>query len=107
MLIFFFEQKTAYELRIIDWSSDVCSSDHASAMASVDAHRFHVRTEPALPIDVERTKAGFASWYELFPRSQAALPVFGAPRHGTFDDVIARLPALRAMGFDVDRQSVV
>src|SRR3546814_5595081 len=24
---FFFEQKTAYELRISDWSSDVCSSD--------------------------------------------------------------------------------
>src|SRR3546814_7061494 len=26
-LFFFFEQKTAYELRISDWSSDVCSSD--------------------------------------------------------------------------------
>src|SRR3546814_2082153 len=27
MLVFFFEQKTAYEMRISDWSSDVCSSD--------------------------------------------------------------------------------
>src|SRR3546814_3004498 len=27
LLIFFFKQKTAYELRISDWSSDVCSSD--------------------------------------------------------------------------------
>src|SRR3546814_7146635 len=27
MFIFFFKQKTAYELRISDWSSDVCSSD--------------------------------------------------------------------------------
>lgn len=45
---------------------------------------------------VERTRAGFASWYELFPRSQ------GAPsRHATFDDVIARLPSIAAMGFDV------
>src|SRR3546814_1171207 len=26
-LLFFFKQKTAYELRISDWSSDVCSSD--------------------------------------------------------------------------------
>src|SRR3546814_6232058 len=26
-LIFFFKQKTAYEMRISDWSSDVCSSD--------------------------------------------------------------------------------
>src|SRR3546814_12202597 len=27
MLIFFFKQKTAYDIRISDWSSDVCSSD--------------------------------------------------------------------------------
>src|SRR3546814_4932022 len=27
MIVFFFKQKTAYELRISDWSSDVCSSD--------------------------------------------------------------------------------
>src|SRR3546814_9599013 len=26
-MFFFFKQKTAYEMRIIDWSSDVCSSD--------------------------------------------------------------------------------
>src|SRR3546814_1589861 len=27
LIVFFFKQKTAYELRISDWSSDVCSSD--------------------------------------------------------------------------------
>src|SRR3546814_2353378 len=27
MCVFFFKQKTAYEMRISDWSSDVCSSD--------------------------------------------------------------------------------
>src|SRR3546814_6745174 len=27
VIIFFFKQKTAYEMRISDWSSDVCSSD--------------------------------------------------------------------------------
>src|SRR3546814_1612503 len=27
MILFFFKQKTAYEMRISDWSSDVCSSD--------------------------------------------------------------------------------
>src|SRR3546814_8173049 len=35
--VFFFKQKTAYEMRISDWSSDVCSSDlsrHASRMTS-------------------------------------------------------------------------
>ncbi|MDP1619279.1 maltotransferase domain-containing protein [Phenylobacterium sp.] len=48
-------------------------------------------------VDAERREALFASWYELFPRSQTNDPA----RHGTFDDVIARLPAVRAMGFDV------
>src|SRR3546814_4160284 len=40
-LVFFFKQKTAYEMRISDWSSDVCSSDlHDSigrAVQAVDA----------------------------------------------------------------------
>src|SRR3546814_4506591 len=30
-IFFFFKQKTAYEMRISDWSSDVCSSDLAEA----------------------------------------------------------------------------
>src|SRR3546814_10854213 len=36
MFFFFFKQKTAYEMRISDWSSDVCSSDLVeSQIASV------------------------------------------------------------------------
>src|SRR3546814_7931604 len=31
MYFFFFKQKTAYEMRISDWSSDVCSSDLSAA----------------------------------------------------------------------------
>src|SRR3546814_4727765 len=34
MLFFFFKQKTAYEMRISDWSSDVCSSDLAQPRAA-------------------------------------------------------------------------
>ena len=52
---------------------------------------------PAIPLDVDRPQAGFASWYEMFPRSATDDPA----RHGTFADVIARLPAIRDMGFDV------
>src|SRR3546814_5018464 len=33
VFVFFFKQKTAYEMRISDWSSDVCSSDLASVAA--------------------------------------------------------------------------
>src|SRR3546814_2499623 len=40
MFLFFFKQKTAYEMRISDWSSDVCSSDLDRADATdVQAHR--------------------------------------------------------------------
>src|SRR3546814_5690332 len=35
MFIFFFKQKTAYEMRISDWSSDVCSSDLANYLAEI------------------------------------------------------------------------
>src|SRR3546814_9387397 len=35
MYFFFFKQKTAYEMRISDWSSDVCSSDLAMAALMV------------------------------------------------------------------------
>src|SRR3546814_6946365 len=34
MVVFFFKQKTAYELRISGWSSDVCSSDLVWAFAN-------------------------------------------------------------------------
>src|SRR3546814_11025684 len=37
MFVFFFKQKTAYEMRISDWSSDVCSSDLAFQVSSVIA----------------------------------------------------------------------
>src|SRR3546814_8896408 len=36
VVVFFFKQKTAYELRISDWSSDVCSSDLPALPAALD-----------------------------------------------------------------------
>ncbi|HEX8360992.1 MAG TPA: alpha-1,4-glucan--maltose-1-phosphate maltosyltransferase [Longimicrobium sp.] len=53
--------------------------------------------EPVLPVQVDRVPARFAAWYEIFPRSMADDPT----RHGTWDDVIAKLPYVRDMGFDV------
>src|SRR3546814_1144084 len=41
-IFFFFKQKTAYEMRISDWSSDVCSSDlEGRARATVSQDRLH------------------------------------------------------------------
>src|SRR3546814_6217254 len=35
LFVFFFKQKTAYEMRISDWSSDVCSSDLGAGTRNV------------------------------------------------------------------------
>src|SRR3546814_13166101 len=44
LVVFFFKQKTAYDMRISDWSSDVCSSDLvAQASKAIVAEAFEVR----------------------------------------------------------------
>jgi starch synthase (maltosyl-transferring) len=55
------------------------------------------RFEPELPVWVERERAQFSSWYELFPRSASPIP----GQHGTLNDVERQLPEIAAMGFDV------
>ena len=50
-----------------------------------------------LPVAVQRSKARFSSWYEMFPRSCSGTE----ERHGTFKDCEARLPYIAEMGFDV------
>lgn len=54
------------------------------------------RSQP-LPLMVERERARAGAWYEMIPRSQGTIP----GRHGTFDDCIARVPEIAALGFDV------
>src|SRR3546814_8226643 len=48
IFVFFFKQKTAYEMRISDWSSDVCSSDLADRHVLTGAEPFPqpVRAQP-------------------------------------------------------------
>ena len=53
--------------------------------------------ERVLEVVVDLPVAAFAAWYELFPRSQSGDEM----RHGTFDDVIRKLPYVRDLGFDV------
>src|SRR3546814_13507366 len=43
MCLFFFKRKTAYEMRISDWSSDVCSSDLANARELLGRKRLEAR----------------------------------------------------------------
>ena len=72
------------------------SPETAALMAAAD-NRPHLVTLGPVPVQAERTAAGFASWYELFPRSMSGDPA----RHGTFKDVERQLPRIEAMGFDV------
>ncbi|WP_082727561.1 maltotransferase domain-containing protein [Burkholderia mayonis] len=67
------------------------------AVAAARHRPFAARDPMTYRIDVDRAAARFASWYEMFPRSSSDDPA----RHGTFDDVIAQLPRIRDMGFDV------
>lgn len=67
-----------------------------SLMAVHLPRRFATESE-IYPITVERERARFSAWYELFPRSAADEP----GRHGTFRDVIKRLPYIAELGFDV------
>lgn len=73
------------------------SDELLEAMKAADPRPFGTMLLPAQALNVERPAAGFASWYELFPRSQSDDP----ERHGNFRDVIAKLPYVRDMGFDV------
>jgi len=54
-------------------------------------------SERELEVLVDRAKARFSAWYEMFPRSCSPVP----GRHGTFKDCEALLPYVASMGFDV------
>src|SRR3546814_9526178 len=98
VVFFFFKQKTAYEMRISDWSSDVCSSDLHAAARRIDtlvvadrrADHHHV-------IDDRRLRGcdDFASEQRLF-----------AGRHLHFAVIAEALAELAGLGIDGD-QAVV
>src|SRR3546814_7931926 len=72
---FCFKQKTAYELRISDWSSDVCSSDlgfggvHDGLAVGADAH--------ALGLDADRNLRDGGTALEVYHGHQVVVLVGG------------------------------
>ncbi|MFJ3501218.1 MULTISPECIES: alpha-1,4-glucan--maltose-1-phosphate maltosyltransferase [unclassified Streptomyces] len=58
-------------------------------------------SSPKFPLQVERERALYGSWYEFFPRSEGARAVDGRTVPGNFRTAAERLPAVAAMGFDV------
>lgn len=55
------------------------------------------RYEKELRVEVDRERARFSAWYEMFPRSCTDDP----GRHGTFHDCVRRLDYVASMGFDI------
>ncbi|MEX2229452.1 MAG: alpha-1,4-glucan--maltose-1-phosphate maltosyltransferase [Dehalococcoidia bacterium] len=69
----------------------------AERMARFPDRRNAARYPRELSVRVDRERARFGSWYELFPRSAGTDPVRGA----TLREAAGRLPDIAAMGFDV------
>src|SRR3546814_1522667 len=84
---FFFKQKTAYEMRISDWSSDVCSSDllgHLAAGRQTSAlrrYRFGLRAQGDLGFEKRVTRFSILGALVGVGQMPHALNPF-AKRHG-------------------------
>jgi starch synthase (maltosyl-transferring) len=76
--------------------TDPLSPTIIALVAKYPDFSFSTRHTPELPLWIDRERASFSTWYELFPRSAGP-----AGHHGTLSDVAARVPEIAAMGFDV------
>jgi starch synthase (maltosyl-transferring) len=105
-------QKAVTALRDADRSPEdrIGPALERDLVAVVDAHplRELVTEGETHQLLVERERARFSAWYELFPRSEGAQigqssegATLDPPKSGTFRTAAKRLPAIAAMGFDV------
>jgi starch synthase (maltosyl-transferring) len=77
-------------------AAPLLSADLKEAMADSQLRPDLTRSQ-LFPFVADRPRAQSGAWYEMIPRSQGRTP----GQHGTFNDCIARLPDIAAMGFDV------
>ncbi|HEU4936123.1 MAG TPA: alpha-1,4-glucan--maltose-1-phosphate maltosyltransferase [Vicinamibacterales bacterium] len=73
------------------------SDDLATFMAARPDRNHAARYDRILPVVVDRERARFGAWYEMFPRSAGTDP----SRSATFAEAAEMLPYVAAMGFDV------
>jgi starch synthase (maltosyl-transferring) len=77
--------------------AEAALSPEIAALMRANADRAAATTfEPPITVTVDPHRAGFSSWYEMFPRSTGA-----EGRHGTLRDAEQRLRYVAEMGFDV------
>src|SRR3546814_3300072 len=95
---FFFKQKTAYELRISDWSSDVCSSDLTTGRAGATPHGIPctLRAAAAMPKAWHRRAAAGGS--TASPPTSAGSPPGKKTQQGGDDHAQTRDRDIRGCG---------
>src|SRR3546814_4399396 len=113
--VFFFKQKTAYEMRISDWSSDVCSSDLARLFGGADRrlpceqcrrggadgddqHRYQRRPRRGHADLLRQRQARRGrplGRTETDPRRRAQVNLKSDPRYDETENEVKTLPALR------------
>jgi len=75
----------------------IALGDALDAQMRAHADRSRATTTKPLRVWVDRERARFSTWYEMFPRSAGSTP----GRSGTFREASARLPDIADLGFDV------
>src|SRR3546814_1287867 len=106
--IFCFKQKTAYEMRISDWSSDVCSSDLGGAARAAlarpadlaDHHRLAGQRLPYLAIDIHDM------CHRVVDADRHVFPV-GQEMHGDEIDLLQQLRETRSEEHTSELQSLM
>jgi starch synthase (maltosyl-transferring) len=76
---------------------DLLRSEEVRELMARHPDRRSSTVHKTLEVVVDRVAARYASWYEIFPRSQGTVP----GRSATFREAEARLPEIASMGFDV------
>lgn len=77
--------------------ADLLLKDELKKAMAEGQPRPDLTRSPLLKLRVERAEARCGAWYEMVPRSQGRVE----GQHGTWKDCIARIPDIKAMGFDV------
>ena len=86
--------------QLADATASLSERTHAALTTAVTPLRDLMVTGTEYEVYVERRKALFSSWYELFPRSTGGWDDEGEPVHGTFATTAAALQRVADMGFD-------
>src|SRR3546814_15304325 len=96
LCVFFFKQKTAYEMRISDWSSDVCSSDLLPRAHDPDRPAAHVESQQAFQREIALADPRISAMDLAVERQHQ--------RHAVFGDGMGRIGGHPG---DRDRKTVV